>query len=268
MIINNKSYNEDSVFKPENLLREARRQKSIRHGTVPKVCVLDPDGDVLSYLQKTEQVKSTDHWACYHTIMYVFNYNDIEVGIIGNAVGASFAVLLAEQMFVSGCELLISITSAGIINQPKNESEFILITKALRDEGTSYHYMPPSEFSELSSEAVELLKSLVKNKKISVENGTSWTTDAPYRETNSAIQIAKSMHINVVEMEAAALYAFAQAKNKRVVCFAHLTNTMAQDEGDFEKGEENGSIKALELIYAAAASLSNNLNSVKKSGII
>ena len=268
MIINNKSYNEDSVFKPENLLREARRQKSIRHGTVPKVCVLDPDGDILSYLQKTEQVKSIDHWACYHTKMYAFNYNDIEVGIIGNAVGASFAVLLAEQMFVSGCELLISITSAGIINQPKNESEFILITKALRDEGTSYHYMPPSEFSELSSELVELLKRLVKNKKFSVENGTSWTTDAPYRETNSAIQIAKSMRINVVEMESAALYAFAQAKNKRVVCFAHLTNTMAQDEGDFEKGEENGSIKALELIYAAAVSLSNNLSSVKKSGFI
>jgi len=258
MIINNKSYNEDSIFKPENLLREARRQKSIRHGTVPIVCVLDPDGDILSYLQKTEQVKSIDHWACYHTIMYVFNYSDIEVGIIGNAVGAPFAVLLAEQMFVSGCELLISITSAGIINQPKYESEFILITKALRDEGTSYHYMPPSEFSELSSEAVELLKSLVQNEKLNVENGTSWTTDAPYRETNSAIQIARSKHINVVEMESAALYAFAQAKNKRVVCFAHLTNTMAQDEGDFEKGEENGSIKALELIYAAADSLTLN----------
>ena len=120
----------------------------------------------------------------------------------------------------------------------------------------------------LLREAVGLLKSLVQSKKLRIENGSSWTTDAPYRETNSAIQIAKSMHINVVEMESAALYAFAQAKNKRVVCFAHLTNTMAQDEGDFEKGEENGSIKALELIYAAAVSLSNNLNSVKKSGII
>lgn len=255
MITSNKSYNEDSVFKPENLLREARRQKSILHGTVPKVCMLDPDGDILSYLQKTEQVKSMDHWACYHTLMYVFNYNELEIGIISNAVGASFAVLLAEQMFVSGCELLVSITSAGIINQPNNNSEFILITKALRDEGTSYHYMPPSEFSELSPEAVELLKSLVQNKKLSIAYGTSWTTDAPYRETQSAIQIAKSMNINIVEMESAALYAFAQAKNKRVVCFAHLTNMMAQNEGDFEKGEENGSIKALELIYSAAINL-------------
>ena len=268
MIIGNKSYNEESVFKPENLLREARRQKSIRHGTVPKVCVLDPDGDILSYLQKSEHVKSLDHWACYHTLMHVFNYNDLEIGIIGNAVGASFAVLLAEQMFVSGCELLISITSAGIINQPKNESEFILITKALRDEGTSYHYMPPSEFSHLSSKTIELLKSLLQNKKLSLENGSSWTTDAPYRETKSAIQIAKTMRINVVEMESAALYAFAQARHKSVVCFAHLTNTMAQDKGDFEKGEENGSIKALELIYAAAVSLSNNLSSFKNSGFI
>ena len=50
-------------------------------------------------------------------------------------------------------------------------------------------------------------------------------------------------------MEAAALYAFAKAKAKSVICFAHLTNTMAQQHGDFEKGEENGSTKALKLIY-------------------
>ena len=54
--------------------------------------------------------------------------------------------------------------------------------------------------------------------------------------------------ILAVEMEAAALYAFAKAKNKQVICFAHLTNTMAQQHGDFEKGEENGSVNALKLI--------------------
>jgi len=79
--------------------------------------------------------------------------------------------------------------------------------------------------------------------------------DAPYRDTEIAIQAAEDKRINVVEMEAAGLYAFAQAKSKRVVCFAHLTNTMTQIEGDFVKGEENGSIKALELIYNSVLSL-------------
>jgi uridine phosphorylase len=76
----------------------------------------------------------------------------------------------------------------------------------------------------------------------------SWTTDAPYRETPSAISAMKNEHVCCVEMEAAALYAFADARQKNVICFAHLTNTMAQAEGDFEKGEHSGSIDTLNLL--------------------
>ncbi|MCB0483691.1 MAG: hypothetical protein KDC37_03935, partial [Flavobacteriales bacterium] len=64
------------------------------------------------------------------------------LGIVPYAVGASYAVLVAEQLFVSGCELLISITSAGIIGDIDEEKGFALITEAVRDEGTSYHYLP------------------------------------------------------------------------------------------------------------------------------
>ena len=84
--------------------------------------------------------------------MYEFNNQGIKTGIIGCAVGSSFAVLLAEQLFVSGCELLISVTSAGIINQPLQPgTQFLLITEALRDEGTSYHYMPAGQKSHLNT---------------------------------------------------------------------------------------------------------------------
>ena len=79
-------------------------------------------------------------------------------------------------------------------------------------------------------------------------NLKSWTTDAPYRETQQAIDAMKKQGVSCVEMEAAALYAFAEAKQKKVICFAHLTNTMAQEEGDFEKGEEFGSIDTLKLL--------------------
>jgi uridine phosphorylase len=64
-------------------------------------------------------------------------------GIIGRVVGAPFAVLVAEELFASGCQLLISITSAGQILPLGRPPYVILIEKALRDEGTSYHYVPP-----------------------------------------------------------------------------------------------------------------------------
>ncbi len=249
MIKNFKAYQEPSVFTPDNLLREARRQKGIDTCEVPSVCVLDPDGDLVTYLVKTNQASVSACWACYHTTLYTVKQGDDEFGIIGRGVGASFAVLLAEQLFVSGCQTLLSITSAGIINPTCNNSKFVLIQRALRDEGTSYHYLPPAEPSTIDPELVERLLRYYSATPLSLETGISWTTDAPYRETQTAIDEAKKAGAVCVEMEAAALYAFALAKNRRVICFAHLTNTMAQSEGDFEKGEEMGSLDTLELIH-------------------
>ena len=249
LIAAHKQYDEPSIFTPENLLREARRQKNIAQCNVPDVCVLDPDGDLVDYLIKTNQATINECWACYHTKLYSVKQQDVEFAVLGCAVGSSFAVLIAEQLFVSGCQTLINVTSAGIINPTKHNSKFVLIEQALRDEGTSYHYLPPSETSNIHPVLLENLLSYYRTTDLSIETGISWTTDAPYRETQTAINKAKRLNVLCVEMEAAALYAFAKAKNKTVICFAHLTNTMAQTEGDFEKGEEMGSLDTLALIH-------------------
>lgn len=253
-----KYYSEESIFLPENLLREARRQKNLKDCAVPQVCVLDPDGDIVRYLKRNgAQLDSC--WACYHSELYTATYKDLHFGIIGCAVGASYAVLLAEQLFVSGCELLISVTSAGKLNELVTK-DYVLIQNSLRDEGTSYHYLPAEEDASLNADLSKTLRPLFDNQKLSVQSGRSWTTDAPYRETNSAIQDAKIKRADCVEMEASALYAFSKAKKKRIVCFAHLTNSMAQQNGDFEKGAENGSLTSLELIFQTAKLLMPNEN--------
>lgn len=241
----NKKFEEDSVFLPENLLREARRQKNLNECQVPSICVLDPDGDLADYLLDQGLAFINKCWACYHSKLYSFDLDGKEIGIIPNIVGSSYAVLVAEQLFVSGCDFLISVTSAGIINEPVNGERFALITESVRDEGTSYHYIPdhsPSVIPPL------LLQNLSQAQEQMWFNAKSWTTDAPFRETTSAISAMKKEGITCVEMEAAALYAFAKAKQNKIVCFAHLTNTMAQQEGDFEKGEHFGSIDTLNLV--------------------
>ena len=82
--------------------------------------------------------------------------------------------------------------------------------------------------------------------------GATWTTDAPFRETALAIEQARAEGILAVEMEAAALYAFAQARSQAVVCFAHVTNQMGNVQGDFEKGVADGSQDALQIIAVTA----------------
>lgn len=247
-IFDHKHYNEESVFLPENLLREARRQKNKKECNVPTFCVLDPDGDLADYLIKNNLAIINDCWACYHSTLYSFQLDNENIGIIPCVVGSSYAVLVAEQLFVSGCQLLISITSAGIIKEQSNSKKFALITNAIRDEGTSYHYLPPGRPSILSAGLLQALNSCPIKTECPFFAGSSWTTDAPYRETQRAIDNMKQQNIVCVEMEAAALYALSAVKNYNIICFAHLTNSMAQTKGDFEKGEEFGSLDSLHLI--------------------
>lgn len=239
------------MFEPENLLREARRQKSLPITAVPEVCLLDPDGDIVRALAKSGRSRRSAGWACYHTDLYEFDRGDEHFGIIGCAVGASFAVLLAEQLFASGCRLLISMTSAGQIVEQGVPPYFILIDRALRDEGTSYHYLPPAEFAEADEVLVQTAMSAFAGACQPMHRGASWTTDAPFRETAAAIERCRERNILAVEMEAAGLYAFARACRKPVLCFAHVTNQMAVIEGDFEKGEADGSSASLAVIATA-----------------
>src|ERR1700746_383089 len=100
-----------SVFRPAALLREARRQKALAEVNVPSVCILDPDGDIVRRLQQSGQSKPFAGWPSYHTRLDTLPLVGRTGGIVGCAGGAPFAVLIAEQLFASGCRLLLSVTS-------------------------------------------------------------------------------------------------------------------------------------------------------------
>jgi uridine phosphorylase len=189
--------------------------------------------------------------------MDVTEHAGLALGIVGLAVGAPFAVLVAEQLFVSGCRLLLSVTSAGqitpIADSGSSGSYYVLIDRALRDEGTSQHYMAPSTFAEADPVLADQAFSALAGVSAAVYRGATWTTDAPYRETEEAIDAARQHGALAVEMEAAALYAFARTRGRDVLCFAHVTNQMARIEGDFEKGELDGTRHSLDVVAAAAS---------------
>jgi uridine phosphorylase len=254
-ILDNKDPDAPSVFEPAALLREARRQKGLPIANVPPLCILDPDGDIVRRLRHSGQAKLSASWPCYHTELYEFALSGKTAGIVGCAVGAPFAVLVAEELFACGCRILISLTSAGQISSAGELPYFVIIDRALRDEGTSYHYAPPDTFAEADSRIVATAMSVVTAAGLRVRVGPSWTTDAPFRETAAAVEAARAKGILAVEMEAAALYAFARKRNAAVLCLAHVTNRMGLAERDFEKGEADGSADALKLLEALAKAL-------------
>jgi uridine phosphorylase len=250
-ILTDKHYAEPSVFQPVALLRQARRQRGLPDGRVPRVCVLDPDGDIVRHLRDTGRARPLASWACYHTALYTFTIGGLELGVVGCAVGAPFAVLIAEELAASGCDLVISVTSAGRVGGERR-SGFMVIERAVRDEGTSYHYLAPEWEAVLAPRLAAALAVGFHNLDVPVFTGISWTTDAPFRETQSALDAHAAAGVACVEMEAAALYAYAAATGAAVVCIGHLTNEMGRREIDFEKGSADGATDALALVARVA----------------
>ena len=112
--------------------------------------------------------------------------------------------------------------------------------------------LPPADFAEADRGLVSIAQRAVVAAGVPLRRGASWTTDAPFRETAAALETARTHGILAVEMEAAALYAFAFAQRRSVVCFAHVTNAIGRAERNFEKGQAAGTTEALKIIAATA----------------
>jgi uridine phosphorylase len=128
-----------------------------------------------------------------------------------------------------------------------------VIERALRDEGTSYHYLPAARYAQGDTDLTALAAKAIARTGQRTFVGASWTTDAPFRETAAAVAERQREGILTVEMEAAALYAFAQAQQRAVLCIAHVSNQLGCVEGDFEKGDADGADAALALLTAVAS---------------
>jgi len=262
-ITDNKQPDAPSVFSPQALLREARRQKGLASVEVPSVCVLDPDGDIVRRLRRTGEAQIFSGWPCYHTQLDTFLLGGMQIGIVGCAVGAPFAVLVAEELFATGCKLLISVTSAGQISRAGKPPYFVVIDRAIRDEGTSYHYVRPAQFAEAELGLVKTAADALAARGLPAIIGATWTTDAPFRETAAAIEAARAKSVLAVEMEAAALYSFGYATGAHVLCLAHVTNTMGQLEGDFDKGEADGTTASLSVLATIIPALTSTIGLAK-----
>ena len=244
---------ERAVFEPGNLLDGARRQKGLPARGVPAGCVLDMDGELVERLVASGRADVDPAWPCFHTRLYRWRVGDAEVGIVGGTVGAPFAVLVAEELFASGCEALVTMSSAGLIASGTAPPLFVLVERALRDEGTSYHYLPPARYADADVALTDAVSRALARTATPFLRGASWTTDAPFRESASLIAGRSDEGILCVEMEAAALLAMGRALGRPVTCLAHVTNTMATRPEDFEKGGHDGQEESLDVCARAVA---------------
>jgi uridine phosphorylase len=148
--------------------------------------------------------------------MFLLEVNGNPCGIVPPAIVGSFAVLVAEQLLASGARVIVGLTSAGRVSPKLQISSLVVATAAIRDEGTSFHYLPASRSVAAPPIPVEPLPSELKRLGLPVYKGTVWITDAPYRETRQQFDQYGEEGVLAVEMQAASLFALAQVRHAQM----------------------------------------------------
>ncbi|MFQ5630813.1 MAG: nucleoside phosphorylase [bacterium] len=182
---------------------------------IPEHCVLCFFDEVISKLSQSGRAKRI---ARQFTTMgshqvYQIEFEGKPAALFHPCAGAPLSAALLEELIARGCNKFIACGGAGVLDSTIQVSEIIVPTVAVRDEGTSYHYLPPAREVEASPEAVLAIETVLKKHQISYRLAKTWTTDAVYRETPAKIKLRKSEGCAVVEMEAAAFFAVAKFRN-------------------------------------------------------
>ncbi len=124
--------------------------------------------------------------------------------------GAPIVALAIEELIEFGVQRFISIGLAGGLTPDLNTGDAVICDRALRDEGTSYHYLPPARSVDADPVLIRRISAALSACSIAHSIGASWTTDAPYRETRREVEAYRTEGVKTVDMEAAALFAVGQ----------------------------------------------------------
>ncbi len=215
-----------SAFTPKNLIDDVRRSRQIPAGIVPPLCILEFDGDITDWLVRDGIAKPFGPW-----------------------------VLIAEQLQAAGAKLIIGLTTAGRVFPDLPLPCLVVATSAIRDEGTSYHYLPPDSEVACESPVIPLLERELIATGWAVRSGKVWTTDAPYRETQTQLNKWAREGALAVEMQAASLFAFGIARQAPVASVAMVSNAVDHAGAQFDTGSHEDGLRVLKGIARAARSL-------------
>lgn len=182
-------------------------------------------------------------------------YRGEEICFCQAPCGAAPAVQILEFLIECGTRYIISCGSCGAL-QPFEENEIIIPISAMRDEGTSYHYIEPSRFIQLNPMAIEAIKKACDETGVPYTECVTWTTDGFYRETREMVKYRMEEGCQVVEMECSALAACAQFRNVVFGQILFTADTLAALDMYVERGWGKSSYeKVLDLSFRALSYL-------------
>ena len=210
-------------------------------GHFPELCFMTFFGEIFKdYTEKYHGVPIGGYNSemCEFPVMKI-DYNGKELCMMQGAVGSANAASVSHYLYVNGVEEIICCGGCGVLDDiPAGDT--ILPARALRGEGASYQYLPPSRYVELSEKSIRKLKMTMDKLKVPYIECATWTTDGLFRETKEMVEYRRAEGCKTVEMECAAFAAVAKFMGKDFGQLLYSGDILVDDgEYDDRKWYEN-----------------------------
>ncbi|MBA3045490.1 MAG: nucleoside phosphorylase [Candidatus Thermoplasmatota archaeon] len=239
---------EKALFSPSDFMEYAKKR-----GQYPTI--EPPDGLILCYDRNLLAFILANHKTTVARIfgeVHVLDETEGKIAIASvHGIGGPCAVTTMEEKIAFGINKFISIGLAGSLQKSIGIGDIVVCDRAIRDEGVSHHYLESSKYAHASEEMTKRIKSSLDKLGIEYVTGTSWTTDAVYRETTAEVSQYQKDGVATVEMEAAALFAVAQYRKVQIGSILTISDSLADMKWQPEFHSENAKT-GLENLFKAA----------------
>jgi uridine phosphorylase len=230
----------------------------IQPANAPEHCVICFFHEVIDRLEQTGALTTLfeDRWEDTVHRFYELEWEGKRLALFHPGVGAPLAAGMLEGAIALGCRKFIACGGAGVLDREVAVGHIIVPRSAVRDEGTSYHYLPPGREVEASPEGIAAIEHVLKKRGAEYLISKTWTTDAPYRETPAKVRLRRSEGCLTVDMEAAAFFAVARFRGVILAQMLYAGDDVSSDEWDHRDWADQTSVREKLFWLAAEACLS------------
>ena len=225
----------------------AKIEPSLYHKKIEgyEYCVITFFREVLEAMEKEGRVKAVKFLNCetMDVPIYEMEYMGKKVHLFLGYVGAAGSAAFLEELIACGFNKFIVCGGAGVLRTDIAVGHLIIPISAIRDEGASYHYLPPAREIECNPEVVGKIEEDFNKYKIDYIKAKTWTTDSFYRETENKIELRRSEGCVAVEIETAAFFAVAKFRNVKLGQILYGGDDLSSVDWDSRKWHNRAEIR-------------------------
>jgi uridine phosphorylase len=244
---------DEAICNPSDFVRYVAQNRKISADLirVPHRLVITYQRSTYERASKLIDGKSMD-WRMYgHAQPFcVGQFNNVKIGLIRLWKGAPATVMTLEEVITCGSKIIFEIGLSGGLQPHMQPSDVVVVTEAIRDEGTSYHYLPQETKVESSQRLRKGLADRLDKEKIKYSVGPVWSTDAVYRETCGKFRKFKDLGVLAVNMETSAIFALAKYRNVEAASVQVISDILTEN-GWLQAYEHDSVLESTEAVLKA-----------------